>query len=360
MRRIALVAVIAMSLFAATAAAQSAPAPSIPFCSGLLQQPFGPNASGLTGLGIVSIAALIMLVMAAIIGLLYAIGYAFGISNLVRFSKAEIGEIILTLVVVAVFAGFILGTNGLANIGFSGSNNIFQADCTYMARSSVDVIGALFSYFYPTNAALSGITNIYWVAEPWMQGVSFKPFTGYSYDMAVIKVLNEFTSALAVMLVGITVFLGIVYALFPLFLYLGVVLRTIPVTRPAGGGFLGFFIGFYLIFPTILFFMLSLPPAIGTPPQNTAVASIQTATQGFTNLNKAVSEMEAGIEAALGGPLTASSLIGDFMSYAIDPVFYSLFAIVTAVVVSFDMSELVADVLGAESLSSRNMLRKII
>ncbi len=352
--RKAMVLVLALAAFSAMALlplAQSQPAtPQSSFCQGLLVQPFGQGASGLRDM--IPIAYYIMLVMASITGLVYAIGYALNIGNLVRFAKSEIGEIILTAVIIAVFAGFIYGMNGIASISFGSSTTVFQADCGYVAQASVNVLDAMYTYFYPLNMKLEAIEGVGIQAAPNDFGVTFSPFTGFGYVKDTTTKLMDFTGAIAIMLVGIAVFLGILYSVFPMFLFLGIVLRTLPVTRPAGGGFLGFFVGFYILFPAMMFFMLALPAQSSTLQGGGVVSSLQATTNFFTSASSFYS--------AVFGSLTITDILSNFVTHVVDTVFYTLLVVVISIIVSFDMSELLAGVIGAPSLSSRQMLRRII
>ncbi len=346
-KKIMLVGLLLLLLLAAAPGAVEAPATA--FCSGLLLQPFGQNASLIQNLGLIGIAMVVVLLMSVVIALVYALGYSFGIEHLVRFARAEIGEIMLTAAIIAVFAGFIYGSNGLAQLSYSQYTNIFQADCSFMAASSVTTLGTILTYFTPATLELSALSGFTVSWAPNLQGIKVSPLLGFGFVISMLTTLSEFITAIGIMLLGITVFLGIVYAIFPLFLFLGIVLRTLPITRAAGGGFLGFFIGFYIIFPLILFSLLSVSPALTAPQQPTPY-----------DAPTFISNIASSLAGAAISSFDISPLIQTFVSDVLDPVFWALFAVVIAVIVSFDMSELFADVLGAESLSTRHMMRKII
>ncbi len=399
--RCALLALLLMGMLLPAASAQSSN-PNAAFCSGLIAQPsasspavqFLSNFKGLT-----EIAVLIMSVMIGIAAMAYAIGYAFRIDRLVAFSKSEIAEIIITLIVVAIFLGSIYAINfsGLINIGPQNSYTVFNADCEVLSYSSVSIFHTIAWVFIPENYLMQLIYNTEIDLKPVNFGPFFEPFHGFEMLNNITITLMNFSGGLAVVFLALSVFLAIIYVLFPIFFFLGIVLRTVPFTRAAGGAFLGLFIGFYVLFPLMLYLLLSTGCATLSSSQQscTLVASPtgpvisgssilgslssltnpSSAEQGVSSLGSAVGQLAT--EAVVPGEpalnlitnanpnsaydfLDPAFIIGIFITLVVEPQIFAIFALVISLMVSLNFTELVGDFLGSESLSSRGALRRIL
>lgn len=353
--RIALLAMVFVALASGLAASQSV---SQQFCSNMF-----PVESTASMGSLVGVSFAIILVMLSVIGITYMLGYAFQINSLLAFSKTEIGEIALTVVIVAVFSAFIFAANSSSNALLPGvsptaSHGYFASDCNYLSVASVNVFKTIAVYYWPNQLWLSLIQGVGFSYQPAGVGPSFSPFVGIDMITSMVNKFATFAGFIAILPLGVVALLSIIYSLFPLFLYAGIVLRTIPFTRAAGGAFLGFFIGFYLLFPAVLYFMMSAYSA--------NVALVGTAPQSFS----------AGLPIVFGTDVTIGSSLYDainkvttvnvqtqvqnFTTMIIDPAFYAIFAIVISAILAFNFSETIGGLLGAPSLSSRNMLRRIL
>ncbi len=222
--------------------------------------------------GMLGVSLLIILIMLMVTGITYGIGMAFKIDKLTRFSKTEIGEIIVTVLVVLIFLGtFSLSssispssppTNQVTGSSLFSSAPFYSA-CGTLADSSLSLLPAALGL------ALNGMlyqfaSSLTISLEPNHFGVAFSPFAGLSMQVSILSLVYNLTWMFMMLLMGLAVFLFIVYSLFPIFLFTGVVLRTLPWTRAAGGAFLGFFIGFFVLLPLLLNFMLTLPSGTST------------------------------------------------------------------------------------------------
>ena len=222
---------------------------------------------------ILAISLLIMLVMSFAIGIMYSIGYAFRIDKLLRFAKAEVGELLLTLLIVVLFVGSftvtpatITSKNFFAVGNGALNNGIFTADCTMLVQQSFNLVPVMFTFGLMTSTLnMIGSTTLNF--DPNFIGVlNFKPILGISALTTVTNTFMYGTSGFTVILMGAATFIVMIYALFPLFLYLGIILRTLPWTRPAGGAFLGMFIAFYILFPLLIYSLLfGYAPYVSTP-----------------------------------------------------------------------------------------------
>ncbi len=350
-RLIVILALLSIALAASLPAAQSL---SQEFCSNLF--PASPFSSQE---GVIGIAFLIMLVMLVVAGVAYALGYAFQIESFMRFSRTEMGEVGLTALIIAIFAGFIFASNAatlVPSLTPSQAQGYFTSDCGLLSGASTNVFVTLATYYWPNLIKLGLIQGISVKIAPSNFGLdAFGPFAGYDLLISAVNKFAAFTGFLATALIGMVALLAIIYAIFPMFLYAGIVLRTIPFTRAAGGAFLGFFIGFYLMFPMMLYMLLSAYPNIAATssivnsPPSSALSSLFGATvTGADNLINAI------------GTLSIEGEIQNFATLVIDPMFYTIGALMISVLVSFDFSELVSGLLGSPSLSSREMFKKLL
>ncbi|MDE1833058.1 MAG: hypothetical protein KGH58_01425, partial [Candidatus Micrarchaeota archaeon] len=200
----------------------------------------------------------------------------------------------------------------------------------------------------------------------------FQPYLGLQTVSSLVNVLNSFLGAFALVLVGAGVLIGLLYTIFPLFLYVGIVLRTIPWTRAAGGSFLGVFLGFYIVFPLLLYSMLGAYNAV-FPGQAQQLSDVGASTTSLTSV-------VSGSATSTFNPLSILNLFGSLLGKAtggfayilsqgtlqfiitqdIQPFAYVGFALVISFIISFDFLEAAGDMLGAPSLTSENMLKKII
>ncbi len=182
---------------------------------------------------------------------------------------------------------------------------------------------------------------------------------GFGLISSIIKYLINFSNSLVGISIGVAFFLNIIYSLFPLFFYFGIVLRCLPWTRAAGGAFLGLFFGFYVVFPLLLHAFivegaaaLTPMPAVQVPSQNPFVSAGETAIAGMGNFVK-------NIFTALSD-LNPYNIIGTYAALIIEPLIKFLFALIISILISFDFTELVGDFLGAPSLSSSNALKGVL
>ncbi|MGI0100537.1 MAG: hypothetical protein ACREBH_02355 [Candidatus Micrarchaeaceae archaeon] len=338
-----------------------------------------PTTNILSGKGggeqsIINISLLIMLTMLLVVALLYIISYVLDTQLLRNLAKAEIGEIFITLIIIGVFIGtFNLGSsafnssNALALGGSSFGRNLYVNDCTYLTTTSLQLLFPLFSINI-ARLFLNTLTSVKLTYEPALFGLSVSPLLGYSLINSAVGVLVDATWAFIISTLGVTVMLGFIWGVFPIFLYAGIILRTLPWTRAAGGAFLGLFAGFYIVFPMILHVMLagyvSSITTVVTSSNPTQIGSlIGTVVGGATGAELGLPGILSSFGAYIGGfwgTAAAEGLIGGYLNYVLEPAAFTIFAIIISFIISFDFAEAMGDLLGAPSLSASNIWHRVL
>jgi hypothetical protein len=345
------------------------------YCSGLFQ-PSGNSGNAYsifsypTSLNnMLSLSLLAIAVMLLIVGMLYAIGFAFKIDKLIRFSKDEIGEIIITVLIVLVLIGTFsisskITPSPLPVSPITGtslfSDSQFMSACTEAANVSIGLLPAAIS-FTVQGSILSFLQSIRISIEPNYFGVAFSPIAGVSLITKVVGMLTDIAWGFVLLMAGVALFLFIIFALFPIFLFVGVVLRTIPWTRAAGGAFLGIFIGFFLVLPALLSFTLNIG-AINTfsgicPSGSSSLASCA------SNQISLGSSLITGFGSAIGSISyikQPSNMIGAFVSDVISPALYAIVGAIISILIAIDFAEGMGDFLGSPSLKSSDILKRLV
>ncbi|MEM0159202.1 MAG: hypothetical protein QW393_00290 [Candidatus Micrarchaeaceae archaeon] len=366
MNRAALLAMIAFVLLVGSASAQS------PFCSTLYA-----NSSTNTYYGMFAIALVIILTVFVVLGLVYAIGYAFRIDKLTNYVKTEILESIANLVLIAIFSGGIgvafaasvffanVGMAGLQEASISGlttsPTTVSSASAMYMQLCEnyysklLSVFGTVVT-LYASSWFLGLLTSFNIGLMPNGFGASFHPFIGLDPTTLFFYLLQNVAIGIIIIYLAIIMLTWLIFYLFPIFLYAGILFRSFPWTRAAGGTMLAIFISFYIILPAILYpfsfskvpipaqqsgSSLLLPPSI--PGLPTGLASISDIEHFFSSLFSPNNAIEYFV------PSLADAGI-------------QLFGVIIALLISFDLIESFAELLGAPSLrgQSHKMLRRVI
>jgi len=336
------------------------------------------NVNNSAAQSLLSISLVIMLMFALLTGAIYGVGYAFKFDKLVRFAKTEINEVIITIIVVFLFVGtFAVGTSAIgpnshlfAVAGQSFNNNVFVSDCSllyfygyqiFTSVISVNSFQKVLGFFFFSSISIM----------PNQFGISFQPYLGLQTASAVINFLNLFLGAFFMVMIAAAVLIGLIYSIFPLFLYVGIVLRTIPWTRAAGGSFLGVFLGFYIIFPLLLYSMLgaystSFPSICPQANDVNTISSLNSLVSGQTtptfDPTAVVGTFLSLIQTELASAWTISGqgMLTYLGQCGIEPFAYGGFALVISFIIGFDFIEAAGNILGAPSLSGEGVLKKII
>ena len=216
---------------------------------------------------------MIVLIVMMIMGMAYAIAVGFGIEKLRNFVKTEFLEQFFNLILIAVvgsglaFAG--AGVMFIAQIGLAGATSsglistqnipsmtniaeLYGFLCTKYVNDAIGTqLGGLISLL-PNEFVLGAVQGVSIDAMPDGLGFSISPFRGLWPVQQILGTELGVYAALAGVEVAMAMLLFVIYFLFPILLYSGVLLRSFPWTRAAGGTLVALFIAFYIIFPAML------------------------------------------------------------------------------------------------------------
>ncbi len=342
--------------------------------------------TGISSLGssMLTIAVLIILAMLSIVGVTYAIGTAFHLDQLINFSKAEMVEAGGNLAIIAVigtamafapaslsfFSNIATSSTGVgsASSGTGSINTMYVNLCndinTNVITSSLEnwfgiYVNLMVANAFATSSPPTGGFRI--SIMPNNFGVAFDPFQGIA--LLIQLLWDEQTIYFGGMFMGmfIIVILFTIYYLFPLFLYLGIVLRSFPWTRPAGGSLIALFISFYLIFPALMFPFLGVT---GHGLSGKGFCDSSTFNTTFSSLCNSGSFLTTSGKEILG-----------LMDYNFGEVYYEnvfafiqglqfigidLIGLIISLIVSYEMVEKLGTILGAPSLQGARMLGRVV
>jgi len=347
-----LIAILVMPGYAHASSGYSSQANS--FCSTIIPKTTSITSGNLLSSGVLVLSLGLISLMFAIVGFTYAIGYAFGISPLLNFSKTELGEIGITLIIIVVLLGTMSAISGgspgniFTNYNFYG---VYNNDCNTMMLTALNTTSdfrsvAIFQDFY----SLLSSTSV--SVSPNYFGFSFTPFIGLTVINQIIKMIMEFTGIIIGLFIGLSIFLAIIYGLFPIFLYIGIVLRTIPWTRAAGGAFLGLFIGFYILLPLLVGFVTTVSfSSLSTTSFPTNLFSFSAGLSSILNPFTSIATLVSYI---------GKNLLLLFIEGVVAPSIYVIIGVVISIILSLDFAETMGDYLGAPSLSSSKALKGVV
>lgn len=352
------------------------------------------NQIGSAYIGGSSVIATILIIMFAVLmalGLIYMVATATTIERLKSLVKSELLELAATAVILAIFVGGIYASvlsmatqgsalqyvvppeSGTATYAPVSIRNVFVADCEMLSESSIGMILPMFTLGVVNLAVRSVQTTKFEIStgSGTNFGVTASPFSGISLTGNIMDQLRAMMSVMIIMTLSVLFSLGFIYTLFPLLLYVGIILRAIPWTRPLGGMLVALFIGYFMLFPVLLMVMLSgfnqiqvsVAP-VGYASSNSLESNTIT---GFTGaLTSATTGANA--ESSIGYLLSSMGSIFGFTQYGIingyiysfiEPNFFTILDIMIAFIISFDFMDILADMLGAPSLSSQRLVSRL-
>ncbi len=367
-----------------------APASARASFSGLFCTPlYSSTANGLgsaaylshatTYTGILSFSLVIILAVLVVLGIVYAIGYAVRIDKLKNYTKTELLESVFNIIIiVAIVGGMALIDSGISFITGIVNTGISSASTAISAQSGSNVhfstttvsnahglyLGICNNYGSEIFQLASGALTIFgwnylialaqgftvelmpnnggfFILTP---GFTFVPFYGLTVAQQVLAYLLNIILGLGAVLIGIPVLLFFIYYLFPFFLYAGVLFRSFPWTRAAGGTLLALFISFYIIFPSIIypFSAISISGLLQAYTAHLGAGTITSATIG-----------SSASLIYLGG-------IIDMLVEEISGVILQIGGLAIALVISYDLLEMFGKLLGAPSARANRLLSKVI
>ena len=352
------------------------------------------NQIGSAYIGGSSMIATILLLMLAVLmslGLIYMVATVTTIEQLKLLVKSELLELAATAIILAIFVGGIYASvlsmatqgsslqyvvppeSGTTTYAPVSIRNVYVADCEMLSESSIGMILPMFALGV-VNLAVRTVQTVKFKISTGSGtnfGVSASPFSGISLTGNIIDQLRAMMSVMIIMTLSVMFSLGFIYTLFPLLLYVGILLRAIPWTRPLGGTLVALFIGYFMLFPVLLMVMLT-----GFNQIQVSVAPV-----GYSSSNSLASNTLTGFTGAMTGATTGSNaessigyllssmgsifgitqygIINGYIYSFIEPNFFIILDIIIAFIISFDFMDLLADMLGAPSLSSQRLVSKL-
>ena len=348
---------------------------------------------------ILALSVLTILAVFAAISVAYAIGMAFGINKLVTFCRAEYGEGIFTLVIIAMVGGStayighaLMFMSSLATVGMttpvtsvpSGAQDLYSGLCNNIILNDVApdfyLTAAILLKLIPYEFIQSFSLSIQPDGPDWvylLPSVTYKPFGGLG--VMVSATFLEFSTLSIFIFLGITlIFLFmLIYLLFPLFLYLGILLRSFPWTRAAGGSFIALFIAFYIVFPVLFYPFTAMQQSqisaefCGSAPNQLPCPSgmqswspffsglLEDASGAVTYLSSVFTSFGSPVGFANRIPQNFVSSIDDY-AQSFSNILLELLGLGISFIISFDLMEVLADFLGAPSLQGNRILEKVI
>jgi len=370
-KRIILLVILAAIIFARTSYAQTQllPNPCYYLYNGELPSTFGALSSASTYKGLIGYSMLIILSVLMIVAFLYAIGIAFKINSLISFSRNEILENVLNFILILFVAGGIAGIDGVvigiaqfstsavstSQTSITSTSGIYYSACKYYYGDAIGEVGNLISLAL-TIFGINIASSIQFNFMPNGFGASLRPFAWYG-------LLSKMASSFSVPIVAITgielinvYLLAIIYYIFPLFLYLGILFRTFPWTRAIGGALLGLFISFYVFYPALVYAISSITAS--SSMQAFAQSTIANLASGL-NANFFTSSLTTSINPGLAVSSMLSLLIIAYVE-TIAAGGINTIGILISLVICFDLIEAFGDLLGAPSLAHGGVLKKVI
>jgi hypothetical protein len=342
-------------------------------CTGLssyLSNSYAVLRSTSTYSGLIGFSLLIIMSVLTIVAVLYAVGTAFKIESLKIFSRNEILENVLNFIMIIFISAGIFAVDslvsGLAQFGSSAVGSastqqeptsltgIYQSICVMYYSDIINQIWNIISI-----SLFSFVINIFSSIKIMLMpngfGITFAPFAWYTSLSKMIGLFGAVEVAIAgIELVNIFL-LSIIYYLFPIFLYLGILFRSFPWTRSIGGALLGLFISFYVFYPALLYAFSSIIQAysqqIGSSISN----------QYYNIINEYYSSNMNSLTSLSG--LSATSIFPEtaiFITVNIAESGLNTLGILISLIICFDLIEVFGDLLGAPSLSHGGILRRLI
>ncbi len=331
---------------------------------------------------VLSISMLIVLAVLAVLALAYAIGYGFGINKLVTFVKTEYVESAFNILLIVAIAGGIGAFSGVSSF-FTNAAILSQPSATTPFTDSLTLYTSIcnnilsnqivpaFGYFIQTTIEsmslnfISG-TEIFLIPSgtffvTTIPGLIIRPFSGLNFIINLIG--SQSTVAVLIMAIDIsTIFLLFaIYFIFPIFLYLGVLFRSFPWTRAAGGTLLSLFISFYIVFPAIIYPISAIPPALSAALATLSSTSLPSISQN--------TDLLAFVQSAVVGSYNSAASSRMFFTpeynvnlYAMMIGFFAmlLVGLFIAFLIAYDLSQILARALGAPSFNASRIMTSVL
>jgi hypothetical protein len=355
----------------------------------------GTGTQGVTS--VVGLTVLIMLTMIFIMAAFYMLSQVLRLPSLTNFVKVELAEMAGTVFIIAIFFGafyaasFAATGGGAQNQGapqnptlhFNGpGRSVFVDDCMMVGGSSLSLLSPIMTAGV-VDWALNFFDSATFKITPGGFGFTVSPLSGLSMIPNTLDQLSGILSGFLVALLAVNFLLGLVYALFPIFLYLGIVLRAFPWTRAAGGIFIAIFIGFYVVFPLMIYatvggfsqasyqvtasyYTSNAFNGIASFTSNSisanSIGGVSQQLSGFSSITSVLSYIfgNGGVLYSMSGLPGGMGLINGYIADFMGPPIMVIIEVALSFIVALDFADILSDILGAPSLQTERLLGKLL
>ncbi len=326
---------------------------------------------------------LIIFMVLTALSIVYGIGVGFKIDKLVNFVKTEYFESVVNILIVIIIAGGISTLTGASEfissipaIGSSGQgthpttirgfytdicSNIFYDEILPSVATIVWGVVTFFLYNILSAVEVSGNFGSFateGIASYLLPNVTISPWIGIKPFETLVYIQIPFLVTFIFLGITMIFLFYTIFFLFPVFLYVGIALRSFPWTRAAGGALVSLFISFYIIFPALFYpFTLNGPGSdlFTCPYSNVAKCNIPSI---LSDIKTTVSSLGSSINPAAIGEnfIIADQLYAEIVAY----VSIEFIGLGIAFVISYDLLDSLCDILGAPSMHAERIFTRLI
>ncbi len=191
-----------------------------------------------------------------LLSLLYMLSNVLRISGLQAWVKVEIGQLIVSALIVILLAaivGLLCSFDpGVLKSDYSGGKSMFGEATDYLNWLRYENTVALYTV-YGYNVVVSMVMNPVYNSRPGGVGVTTQPFSGLApVSSMLVTFMSGLTLSLLLTMMQIYMLQYIQIAMLGWFLPLGVFFRCFEPTRQFGGAIIGLAIGLVLLYPALL------------------------------------------------------------------------------------------------------------
>jgi len=193
--------------------------------------------------------------------LMFMLAFGFNMPPLLAWAKNEMYQVLATAVFVGAMFVIISVVDQLfiplfylpSYVGAGGqgmgANDAYQTAYLYLHIGRY-IIGVLYMTFSGMNIALGMISSSSVSLAPLRVGITIQPGVAMRPLLDALAIALNGQGAALALNQGQIIFLDFIQrTLMPIFLPIGILLRTFPFTRSAGGALIAIAIGFYLVWP---------------------------------------------------------------------------------------------------------------
>ncbi len=298
-------------------------------------------------------------------GILYIIGKSIGARGLQRYALTEMIQVSATAVMLIALVGLIIGAFDLTSEMFGGTitcqgESIADPIRGDMCRTAELMTAAnkLYKYAYAASVAaeMKYSLSIYMFGFPIYQGAWN---SAWHKEIETLYYLGHTTVELMFFLSAKMFMLKYIQEnMLQFFLPLGIILRTFHFTRGIGGFFIAIGIGFYFIYPTVVFMMDSSFVATTSAPELPDIL-----TTGMCNLPMfgSFSFGSAALESSnIGASASNLSLSHNIGSFIANMYTHLLFSNMVAFAMTLTFVRFATTILGGDIVPFMGMVGRLV